>query len=62
MNKIKIVAIIQARMDSTRLPGKVLREIGGRSMLEWVVDRTSKGKVLNGVVVATTFDTSDNIV
>lgn len=49
-------------MDSTRLPGKVLREIGGRSMLEWVVDRTSKGKVLNGVVVATTFDTSDNIV
>jgi spore coat polysaccharide biosynthesis protein SpsF len=62
MESMRIVAIIQARMDSTRLPGKVLREIGGRSMLEWVVERTSRGRVFNAVAVATTYDSSDNMV
>lgn len=62
METMRIVAIVQARMDSTRLPGKVLREIGGRSMLEWVVERTRQGEVLSAVVVATTYESSDNIV
>jgi spore coat polysaccharide biosynthesis protein SpsF len=48
------VAIIQARMGSTRLPGKVLEEISGRTMLYWVVSRTRSAASMDTVVVATT--------
>lgn len=51
---MKIVAIIQARMGSTRLPGKVLMDIGGMSMLARVVNRTRGASTINRVVVATT--------
>lgn len=57
---MKIVAIIQARMSSTRLPGKVLKEIAGKPMLGYVVDRTRWGKMLDSVVVATTKDALDD--
>lgn len=58
--KPSIVAIIQARMDSSRLPGKVLLDIAGATMLERVVDRTRQSKWTDRVVVATTTDSSDN--
>jgi spore coat polysaccharide biosynthesis protein SpsF len=48
-----VVAIIQARMGSTRLPGKVLLDISGESMLSRVVNRTKQAKQLKQVVVAT---------
>ena len=51
---MKIVAIIQARLGSTRLPGKVLAEIGGRSMLARVCDRVGRAARVDQVVVATT--------
>ena len=51
---MKVVAIIQARMGSRRLPGKVLRQIGGRSMLARVVGRTRRARTVGEVVVATT--------
>lgn len=51
---MKTVAIIQARLGSKRLPGKVLRELAGRPMIHWVVDRISKCKTVDAVVVATT--------
>jgi len=51
---MKTVAIIQARMGSTRLPGKVLMDIAGRSMLAWVVSRTKRAATVDEVVVATT--------
>lgn len=54
------IAIIQARMGSTRLPGKVLCEISGRPMLEWVVQRARRAKHLDAVVVATTVDPADD--
>ena len=54
------VAIIQARMSSSRLPGKVMLNIGDRPMLEWVVDRTRRAQCLDEVVVATTTDPSDD--
>ena len=54
------VAIIQARMSSTRLPGKVLKDIQGIPMLAWVVERTRLARRLDGVVVATTTDPSDD--
>jgi spore coat polysaccharide biosynthesis protein SpsF len=55
-----VVAIIQARMGSTRLPGKVMKDILGKPMLWYVVERTKKAITLNEVVVATTIDPSDD--
>jgi spore coat polysaccharide biosynthesis protein SpsF len=57
---MKTVAIIQARMSASRLPGKVLLEINGRPMLEWVVNRTCRARGLDDVVVATTKSPSDD--
>ena len=51
---MKVVAIIQARMGSTRLPGKVLAELAGRSMLCRVCDRAGRATLVDRVVVATT--------
>jgi spore coat polysaccharide biosynthesis protein SpsF len=51
---MRVVAIIQARMGSTRLPGKVLMDISGRSMLAQVVARARKAQLASEVVVATT--------
>jgi spore coat polysaccharide biosynthesis protein SpsF len=55
-----IVSIIQARMASTRLPGKVLLDIAGKPMLQWVVERAGLAETVDRVVVATTIDPSDN--
>ena len=49
----RIVAIIQARMGSTRLPGKVLKEIGGRPMIFYVIQRARHISGVDEVVVAT---------
>lgn len=51
---MKVVAIVQARMRSTRLPGKVLEEIGGESMLAKVVARLRRACLINEVGIATT--------
>jgi spore coat polysaccharide biosynthesis protein SpsF len=58
----KIVAIIQARMGSTRLPGKVLAEIEGHPMLWHVVQRVQTAKSLDCAVVATTTGRDDNVI
>jgi len=50
----KVVAIIQARMGSTRLPGKVLKEIVGKPMLWHVINRVKNAKELDDIVIATT--------
>jgi spore coat polysaccharide biosynthesis protein SpsF len=57
---MKIVAIIQARMSSSRLPGKVLLDIAGEPMLAHVVERTRHAVTVGEVVVATTTDPSDD--
>jgi 3-deoxy-manno-octulosonate cytidylyltransferase (CMP-KDO synthetase) len=49
----RIAAIIPARLASTRLPRKVLREIAGRPLLAWVVDAARACPQLDEVVVAT---------
>ncbi len=56
----KVVAIIQARMSSSRLPGKVLLDIGNKPMLEWVVERVRRARTVHEVVVATTTDPLDD--
>jgi spore coat polysaccharide biosynthesis protein SpsF len=55
----KVVAIIQARMSSTRLPGKVLLDLGGRPVLERMIERVKHAKRITEAVVATTTDPSD---
>lgn len=57
---MNIVAIMQARMGSTRLPGKVLLDIAGETMLARAVKRLQKAKTLSKIVVATTTETVDD--
>ncbi len=56
------LGIIQARMGSSRLPGKVLRKLGGRSVLERVVRAAQQSGVLDTLVVATTIEPADDAV
>ena len=55
----KVVATIEARMTSTRLPGKVLLEIGGKPALEFMIDRVKQSRLVDDIVVATTVNSSD---
>lgn len=61
-NQSGTIAIIQARMGSSRLPGKVLLDIGGRPMLAWVVERVRRAGLLDGLVVATSTEVRDDSV
>jgi spore coat polysaccharide biosynthesis protein SpsF len=58
-SKPRIVALVQARMSSSRLPGKVLKEIHHKPMIAWVVERTRMAKWVDAVAVATTTDPAD---
>lgn len=56
----KTVAIVQARMSASRLPGKVLLDVAGKPMLARVVERTKCSQWVDLVVVATSTDQSDD--
>ena len=58
---MKIVAIIQARMSSTRLPGKVLSDIAGLPMLARIISRISTTPDIHEIVIATTKAPEDDI-
>lgn len=58
----KIVAIIEARFNSTRLPGKVLMPILGQPMLVRIVQRLKLARTIDDIVVATTDSKSDDVV
>jgi spore coat polysaccharide biosynthesis protein SpsF len=58
--KPKIVAIIQGRMSSTRLPGKILADIAGQPMLSRVCRRTARAGSVSETLFATTSDRSDD--
>jgi spore coat polysaccharide biosynthesis protein SpsF len=55
-----VVAIVQARMGSTRLPGKVLMKVVGKPMLWHIVNRLRYCKKIDRIVVATTKNKSDD--
>jgi 3-deoxy-manno-octulosonate cytidylyltransferase (CMP-KDO synthetase) len=48
----KILGVIPARLDSKRLPGKVLRSIGGKAMVHWVYESAKQSPLLTGLIVA----------
>jgi glutamate-1-semialdehyde aminotransferase/spore coat polysaccharide biosynthesis protein SpsF (cytidylyltransferase family) len=52
----KIVAITQARFNSSRLPGKVLLKIGGKTLLQIHIERILKSQKIDQVILATTFE------
>ena len=55
-----VTAIVQARTDSTRLPGKVLREVGGKPVLAYLLERLEHATLIDDIVVATSDDPSDD--
>lgn len=58
--KMKIVATIEARMNSSRLPGKVLMDIGGLKSLECQIRRMKRSKYINEIIIATTVNSCDD--
>jgi len=48
----KILAIVQARMESSRLPGKALMELSGKPVLEWIIDRLSESIYTDKIAIA----------
>ena len=59
---MKTLALIQARMSSTRLPGKVLQDISGIPMLLRVVERANQAKTFDQVAVITSTHDSDDVI
>jgi len=59
MSKSRVIVIVQARTGSTRLPNKVLLPLNGHSVLEEVIERVKKAKLIDSIVVATTMKLSD---
>lgn len=57
----KVVAIVQARMGSSRLPGKVLQRVGEMSVIELLLARLSESKLIEQVVVAVPDDAQNHV-
>lgn len=56
-----IVAIIEARMTSSRLPGKHLLQVNGKAMLRHLIDRLKRVPLIDQIVIATTTNAADDI-
>ena len=59
---MKVIAIIQARMGSTRLPGKVMMKVSGSTVLEHVITRVAQSKSIDEIIIATTTKLDDDII
>lgn len=62
MNDIKTAVIIQARMGSTRLPGKVMKYLKNRPVLWHVIERVKQAGMIDQIIVATTTQEKDKII
>jgi len=61
-SKISTAAIIQARMNSKRFPGKVMSLISNKTMLEFQLERIKLCESIDEVIIATTISESDNVI
>jgi spore coat polysaccharide biosynthesis protein SpsF len=57
---VRVNAVIQARLSSTRLPGKVLRPLGGKSTLSWVIRAAARTHNVDTVILATSTSPEDD--
>ena len=57
---MRVVGIIQARMNSTRLPGKVMLPLAGKPMLQNIIERVQRAKLLDEVVVTIPWSEEDH--
>jgi spore coat polysaccharide biosynthesis protein SpsF len=57
----RTLVILQARMSSNRLPGKVMKEINGLPMIYWQIQRILRSKVVDDLIVATSSDVTDDV-
>jgi spore coat polysaccharide biosynthesis protein SpsF (cytidylyltransferase family) len=60
--RVDLPLLVQARTGSTRLPGKVLAEIGGKPLLAWLLDRLGTSRLCSEIVVVTTTAPADDAV
>ncbi len=58
---MKIAAIVQARMGSTRLPGKVMKKIHNYTIIEIIINRLAQSSLLNEIIVATSDDSRNDL-
>lgn len=59
---MRVEVFVQARMGSTRLPGKVLKSVLGKTLLEFLVERLSQAKEIADVVILTTTQPADDAI
>ncbi len=57
---MKVAAIIQARLGSTRLPGKILKKVLDKTLLEYQIERVKRAQSINQIIVATTIKEQDH--
>ncbi len=57
--KLRVVVLIQARMGSTRLPGKVLKEVMEKQLLQYLIERLRRVELADEIVIATTTNSED---
>lgn len=62
IKKKEIICVVQARMGSSRLPGKVLFDLGGKPVLLHIVDRLLRSKKIDHIIVATTTKRRDDAI
>lgn len=60
--KPRVITIIQARMGSTRLPGKVMKDLAGKPVLWHIVDRAKHSSLSREVIIATTTNSEDDVI
>lgn len=62
MNKDRVVIIVQARMGSQRLPGKVMKQVGDKPLLAYLIDQLKRVERADECVVATSTDPADQVI
>ena len=58
----KIVCVVEARMASSRLPGKTMKKIMGKPMLQLLIERLKRAKTINDIIIATSKHPEDKVI